>query len=98
LRIREEANRARSEAVASRPRTENGSFEKVKPVVGQVDPPLAEAQNVHKDRMVKSEILEVNASAVKRGDFIAKSPELAARVMSGEMPATAARQYFPIQE
>jgi hypothetical protein len=91
LRIREEANRARSEAAREQPRTKDETGKTVfgSQVVEQVVPP-PEAQKVHKDRMVKSEILEVGRGAVQRGDFIAKSPELAARVMSGEMPATAA--------
>jgi hypothetical protein len=95
-RIREEANRKRSEAAKEQPRikTEDG---KTIFAVSQVDeqsvhPP--ERQKEAKERKAKAAASKTNPGAVARGDKLAKErPDLAEMVRLGKMkPAEAHRQ------
>jgi N6-adenosine-specific RNA methylase IME4 len=84
-RIRDEANRKRSEAAKQRERTEQGTFE---PVGEQTVPEL---DSKHPERQAKAAASNTNAGAVARGDKLAKDrPDLAEKVRLGEITETTA--------
>lgn len=91
-RIREEANRRRSEAAKDQPRTSNGRRLAERQVAGQNDPPPDKDR--HPARKAKAATAKVKPSTVKRGDTLAKDrPDLAEKVRLGEMkPADAHRE------
>ncbi len=86
-RIRDEANKKRSAATRTQPRTEDGKFQ---PVVEQsVQPPV----KIAKARESKSILSKTNKGAVQRGDTLVRErPDLAEKVRKGEIkPAEATR-------
>jgi len=88
-RIREEANRKRSEAAKKQPRTETGLFQPVRQ--HSVSAP---AISKHPEAKAKAAASKTNPGAVARGDKLAKErPDLADMVRLGLMkPAEAHRQ------
>lgn len=90
-RIREEANRKRSEATKEQPRTKEGTRLAEKPQVVEQSVPQPDR---HVGKKAKATASKTNSGAVARGDKLAKErPDLAEQVRLGTMkPAAAYRQ------
>jgi N6-adenosine-specific RNA methylase IME4/ParB-like chromosome segregation protein Spo0J len=87
--IAAEGRRKKSEAVKARPRDDAGRL-KASPLVDHSDPPV---EKKHVAREARAAEAHVSSSTMARAEFIAKRPEIAEKVVSGEIkPAEAIRQ------
>lgn len=83
-KIAEDGRRKKSEAMAGLPRAEKGEKRK-SDVVDHSDPPH---QKKHVAREARAAEAKVSPATMARADQIAKRPDLAEKVVSGEMKAT----------
>jgi cytoskeletal protein RodZ len=82
-----EANAKRAETAVVQDYAQH--FSGAKPVTGQIDPPPE--KDSHPTREAKAKAIGVNPSAIKRAEVIErKAPDLADKVVAGEMPASVA--------
>ena len=89
--IKEEANKKRSEASKGMPYAAKGETRKTEKVADHYDP--RPSGNNHPAREARAAEAHVSSSTMARAEFIAKRPEIAKKVVAGEIkPAEAIRQ------
>lgn len=93
--IKEEGNRKRSEAAKIQPRAADGKME-AKPIVDHNEPlpaSLPDSKKTHASREARAVEANVSSSTMQRAEYIATRPELAKKVIAGDIkPAEAIRQ------
>jgi len=88
-KIAEDGRRKKSEAASTRPRDEGGRL-KPSPQVDHSDPPV---EKRHVAREARAAEAHVSSSTMARAEFIAKRPDIAKKVIQGEIrPSEAIRQ------
>jgi len=88
-KIAEDGRRKKSEAASARPRDEGGRL-KPSPQVDHSEPPV---EKRHVAREARAAEAHVSSSTMARAEFIAKRPDIAKKVIQGEIkPAEAIRQ------
>jgi N6-adenosine-specific RNA methylase IME4/ParB-like chromosome segregation protein Spo0J len=100
LRCDEESEKIRSEEIAAEGRRKmssakagNDNASKVKTTADRTDPRLKSDGGKHVAREARAADAHVSSSTMARAEFIAKRPEIAEKVVSGEMkPSEAIRQ------
>ena len=100
LRCDEESEKIRSEEIAAEGRRKmssakagNGNASKEKTTADHTDPRLKSDGGKHVAREARAADAHVSSSTMARAEFIAKRPEIAEKVVSGEMkPSEAIRQ------
>lgn len=91
--IKEEGNRKRSEAAKVQPRTPDGNRLAEKTQVVDHNEPLPDPEKKHASREARAVEANVSSSTMQRAEYIATRPEIAKKVIAGEIkPAEAIRQ------